>query len=78
MRDLIKRLRSDGTDGCCGNSLCGEAAAEIERLRNALIFIRDTAYSPQRDDVIWIDDQTPLGQFIDMKLSAADRGLEVD
>ena len=39
--------------------------AEIGRLLAALEKIRDTAYSPQGDDWIWMDDQTPLGQFID-------------
>jgi hypothetical protein len=55
-----------GTCPTCGQRYCG---AEIERLRAALEKIRDTAYSPQGDDWIWIDDQTPIGLFIDMTLS---------
>lgn len=43
--------------------------AEIERLQSALEQVRDTAYSPRDDDTIWMDDQTPLGQFIDSHIS---------
>lgn len=47
-----------------------ELCAEIVRLRTLLEAIRDTAYSPIKDDYIWMDDRTPLGQFIDRGLAS--------
>jgi hypothetical protein len=44
------------------------AKGEIERLRTLLLKIRDTAFSPQYDDEIWMDGLTNLGLFIDMNL----------
>lgn len=38
---------------------------KIEDYRECLEIIRDKAYSNIDDDWIWIDDQTPLGLFID-------------
>lgn len=36
-----------------------------EELFEALEKIRDEAYSPVQDDWIWMDDQTPIGLYID-------------
>lgn len=40
-------------------------AVTKKELFEALIKIRDEAFSNLNDDWIWIDDSTPLGQFID-------------
>lgn len=52
---------------CIPNKARGDLD-EVLRLRAVLEQIRDTAYSPRDDDWIWMDDQTPLGQFIDREL----------
>lgn len=76
MSDIVDRLRGFVSPSRERPEICMEAADEIERLRAALEKIRDTAYSPQADDWIWMDDQTPIGQFIDMTLSVADQPLD--
>lgn len=40
-------------------------AVTKEELFEALLKIRDEAFSNLDDDWIWMDDETPLGQFID-------------
>lgn len=42
-----------------------------DRLRAALAVIDELAYSPLDDDTLWMDDETPLGQFISMVLAEA-------
>lgn len=44
----------------------------IEALKN----IRDNAFSPIDDDWIWMDDQTPLGQYIDQIIQECDFSTE--
>lgn len=43
--------------------------ARNDQLRAALVKIRDVAYSPIGDDHIWMDERTPIGQFIDITLA---------
>lgn len=40
-----------------------------QELYDALKEIRDKAFSPVGDDEIWMDNRTPLGQYIDMHIS---------
>lgn len=74
MSDLLEDLRSyrvhAATDSSVRNMVwtMGKAADEIERLRAAMAAIGDNAASSQDDDAIWMDDKTPLGQFIDATL----------
>jgi hypothetical protein len=56
-----------GTDFAYRDSI-DELIKANAALRKALEAIRETAYSPAGDDYIWMDDRTPLGQFIDSVL----------
>lgn len=47
----------------------GYKAVSKRELYNALINIRDKAYSNIDDDWIWMDDQTPLALYIDSVVS---------
>lgn len=49
-----------------------EYKKRIEELEAALRQIAQQAFSPADDDVIWMDDYTPLGQFIDKELASAE------
>lgn len=42
---------------------------QIEELKATLRKIADEAFSSQDDDVIWMNDNTPLGQFIEIELA---------
>jgi hypothetical protein len=70
MDDLVKRLRFFPTneDGFIGiEKTCEEAASRIEQLEAALHLIgkKDAELD---EPALWIDDNTPLGLFIDMTL----------
>lgn len=47
------------------NDSTGFLEPSLEECLEALKNIRDNAYSPIGDDWIWMDDQTPLGLYID-------------
>lgn len=77
--DLVKQAREfaalimDGVflSGSSTHDLFVGMSDRIEQLEAALQRIADEAFSPQDDDVIWMDDDTPLGQFIDKELQCA-------
>lgn len=46
------------------NGILDEARAAIEAMRPEFEMIQ-SAYSPMNDDTIWIDDRTPLAQYVD-------------
>lgn len=45
--------------------MIGINAVTKQELYDALVDIRDNAYSPLNDDWIWMDERTPLGLYID-------------
>ncbi len=77
MSEMIDRVAQaifntmDITDGLDGSAAERYARAAIEAMRPEFEAIAD-AYSPQGDDTVWIDDRTPIGQYVDSIINRVD------